>query len=74
MAKEKEKKNYTTIVKDGRMTLQLNEKDADGRVRSASCEYPFVCQVVDADGNVVVKKQTKKQTEKFLLELLGCKA
>jgi len=77
------KKNYTLIKNGNRITLQMLEKGADGRTHSASCEYPLYLwkdvekKVYDADGNeskVVEKqfvKQSRKQTEKFLLGILG---
>lgn len=67
------KPNYTLRkVADGkRLELTLCDKGADGRVRSASCEYPLFLQVIDEKGNVDMVKQSKKQTESFLLKTLG---
>lgn len=79
------KPNYTTRkVADGtRFELTLCDKGADGRIRSASCEYPLYLLVdveitkEKADGTEIkllekqLVKQTKKQTEKYLLERLG---
>lgn len=80
------KPNYTTRkVADGtRLELTLLDKGADGLIHSASCEYPLFLLVdvektkVMADGKelkLVEKewvKQTKKQTENYLLKMLGC--
>ena len=70
----KTKKNYKTEVVDGRMSVKMLEKGTDGRFHSASCEYPFVVNSVDADGKEVVLTYTRKQTEKYLLGLMGYKA
>lgn len=78
-------KNYTLVKNGNRITLQMLEKGADGRYHSASCEYPLYLmeEVVkthtDADGNEIkttereLVKKTRKQTEKYLLSLLGLK-
>lgn len=79
------KPNFTVRkVADGkRLELTLCDKDADGRVRSASCDYPLYLTVdvekikVKADGTEIkltekeLVKQTKKQTENYLLSTLG---
>lgn len=70
----KTKKNYTTKVADGRMTLTMNEKK-NGRLVSASCDYPLVVQEInEADGKAVMVRKTKSQTEKWLLQILGYNA
>lgn len=80
------KPNFTTRkVADGtRLELTLLDKGADGRIHSASCEYPLYLWVdvektkAMADGTEVKTtekewvKQTKQQTENYLLKLLGC--
>lgn len=68
------KPNYTTRkVADGkRFELTLYDKGADGRVRSVSCEYPLYLQIVNEKGEFDMVKQTKKQTENYLLKMLGC--
>lgn len=65
MAKEKVKKNYKVEIKDGRITLTMNEK-RDGKQISASCEYPLYIK-----NGATTKRQTKSQTEKYLLSTLG---
>ena len=69
----KTKKNYKVELKDGRLTLTMNEK-RDGRQVSASCDYPLVVQEINADGKAVMVRKTKAQTEKFLLQTLGYNA
>lgn len=70
----KTKKNYTTQVADGRMTLTMNEK-RDGRQISASCPYPFYEQVYnEKSGKNEMVRRTKIQTEKILLRNLGYNA
>ena len=56
----KEQKNYTFTTKDGRATLTMKTKGKDGRIHSASCEYPFR---VEGKGRAM----SRKQTEEFLL-------
>ena len=71
MKKTKTKKNYQTEVKDGRMTLTLNEK-RDGKLVSASCPYPLILQEYNEETEKTeMVKKTKAQTEKFLLQSLG---
>ena len=70
----KTKKNYTTEVADGRMTVRMLEKGADGFFHSANCEYPFYNRETNADGKEVVVRYTRKQTENFLLRVMGYKA
>lgn len=79
------KPNFTTRkTADGtRFELTLLDKGADGRIHSANCEYPLYLWVdvektkVMADGTEVKTtekefvKQTKKQTENYLLQMLG---
>lgn len=69
----KTKKNYKIEVRNGRITLTMNEQ-RDGRKISASCAYPLVVQEVNADGKAVMVRKTKLQTEKFLLQTLGYNA
>lgn len=70
----KEIKKYQTTVADGRMTVKMLEKGADGIFHSASCEYPLIMQDKDADGKTIMVRKTKKQTEKWLLSVLGFNA
>lgn len=70
----KVKKNYKTEVTDGRMTIKMLEKGTDGKFHSASCEYPFVVKSVDADGKDQTLTYTRKQTENYLLRVMGYKA
>lgn len=70
----KVKKNYKTEVVDGRMTVKMLEKGTDGRFHSANCEYPLNVREINADGEEVVVKYTRKQTEAYLLGLMGYKA
>ena len=70
----KTKKNYKVEIKNGRLTLTMNEK-RDGRQVSASCDYPLVVQEInEADGKAVMVRKTKAQTEKWLLQTLGYNA
>lgn len=71
------KKSYKLIKSaDGKtLTLQMLKPDADGITRSAQCPYPLVLQVWnEATQKNEMKKQTRKQTEKYLLGVLGYKA
>lgn len=71
-------------VADGtRLEVSLCEKGADGLYHSSSCEYPLYLLVdvektyTTADGKTVkttekeLVRQTRKQTEKYLLSCLG---
>lgn len=63
----KQEKNYTVIVKGGRMTLSSKDKGADGRYHSVSCECPHVSQVYDEEsGKSTLVRKTRKQTEEYL--------
>ena len=74
MADGKVKKNYKVEIKNGRLTLTMNEK-RDGRQISASCEYPLYLQEYCAkESKVKMVRKTKAQTEKFLLQTLGYNA
>lgn len=70
----KEKKQYTTSVRNGRFTLSMLVKGADGRIHSASCEYPFYDRVVNEKGEIESIKRTRKTLEKMLLKQLGYSA
>ena len=61
----KEKKNYTVTTGNGRLTVSMLERGADGRYHSASCEYPFFEQT--EDGAV---KKSRKYTVEMLLKLV----
>lgn len=75
MAKTKEIKKYQTTVADGRMSVRMLEKGADGIYHSASCEYPLILQEQDPEtGKAIMVRKTKKQTEKWLLSVLGFNA
>lgn len=67
----KEKKQYTTKVNNGRFTLSMLVKGADGLFHSASCEYPYYDRVVNEKGQIESIKRTKKTLEKMLLQQLG---
>lgn len=56
----KEQKNYTFTTKDGRATVTMKTKGKDGRIHSASCEYPFR---IEGKGRAL----SRKQTEEWLL-------
>ena len=72
--KEKTKKNYQTEIKNGRLTLTMNEKK-DGRLVSISCDYPLYLQEFsEKEQKVVMVRKTKAQTEKWLLRALGYNA
>ena len=58
----KEKKNYTVTTANGRMTVSMLERGADGRYHSASCEYPFFEQTE--------VKKSRKYTVEMLLKLV----
>lgn len=51
--------NYTTEIKNGRMTLKV-----EGHALTASCEYPLI-QMVEGR----TKRLTKKQTTLYLVAL-----
>jgi hypothetical protein len=68
MAKKTTKKAYETKVSDGRIEIKLIVPTTDGKAHTASAPNPFVCQVEDADGKMVMKQLTKKQTEAFLFD------
>ena len=63
MAKTKEKKNYELKTGDGKYTFRVL-KSADGIAHSISGAYPIVCQTEKG-----VQRLTRKQTEKFCLEI-----
>ena len=74
MKKQPKEKNYTVSVKNQRMTLMLT-KTADGKpcCRYAECEVPlYLLEVVNEEtGEKALVKQTRKQTEKYLLGLVS---
>lgn len=61
-------KDYKVVIADGKMTLTMNKK-VDGKQISACCIYPNY-QMVDG----IMKRQSKAQTEKMLLQNLGYNA
>lgn len=63
MAKTKEKKNYELKVADGKYTFTIL-KTVDGKGRSIVGTYPIVCQTEKG-----VQRLTRKQTEKWCLEI-----
>lgn len=68
MAKQKTKKVYETKTGDGRITLRLVVPTVDGKDYSISAPYPYYENV----GGGIMKKLSKKETEKMLFERLKC--
>lgn len=63
----KVEKIYNVEVADGKIKVSMKRKGADGRFHSIQAPYPVYVNEKDADGNIVIKKLTRKQAETELV-------